>query len=710
LSRFKAAGADASTLATLVNRRLLRIEERLDVRRVELTHDVLCPVVKASRDLRHEREAREETEKMLAAQRERELAARNELARARRVATACIGLAVIAVAAAIFGLVSSQRARHAEQVADQIRQESERARGGAEQLLGYLNGDVSQELESFGQLKVVAEFSRRQIDYFHALPPELRDVETSRNGALAMIQYARVMRLLGDLKPGDASATEAIQVLEALRTTGDRSEPTTIALARAYTAKSSILYAQNDPAGLTLSAKGADLLRPLVKAPNPSVALRYAYLELLWRRGNAQLNSNYNEDAVRTETEALQVAAELGAKDLSNIDAAVLYTESSAWLANAYQSLGRNAEAKNTSVYALELGDRILASRPGNRLALHAQEVNASVLTIVAQNDLDMPGMLSIAKRSVAIATTLYDLDPGNFASEANLGQAYVALGDTLATLGRVHEALPNYPVGLDHEAEAAGAGAYLTVQYVWLAASYAESQAALGDTAAAMVSLRRIPPQQARMAKDPTAGVLVPTLIDALSKYGTAAVALRKGDAAEASRMAWDAERLMEAGKTAPGFQEVQKIVTMYLAAHVAAQADYLLGDLAGTERAERIAVERRHQYQDQQVADRRDIGIKSTWLAMAIARQGRADEAAKLIAPVITYDRELMARNHGDQLLPVELASALYVQALCDRARSAALLHEAGALIDGIPAELRATPDIRQWRERIAAGVPAS
>ena len=40
------------TLATLVNRRLLRIEERLDMRRVELTHDVLCGVVLASRNLR----------------------------------------------------------------------------------------------------------------------------------------------------------------------------------------------------------------------------------------------------------------------------------------------------------------------------------------------------------------------------------------------------------------------------------------------------------------------------------------------------------------------------------------------------------------------------------------------------------------------------------------------------------------------------------
>ena len=49
-----AAGSAPDALAKLVDRRLLRIEERLDVRRVELTHDVLCGVVAASRNLRQE--------------------------------------------------------------------------------------------------------------------------------------------------------------------------------------------------------------------------------------------------------------------------------------------------------------------------------------------------------------------------------------------------------------------------------------------------------------------------------------------------------------------------------------------------------------------------------------------------------------------------------------------------------------------------------
>ncbi|MDX2185368.1 MAG: hypothetical protein SFV32_00405 [Opitutaceae bacterium] len=48
-------GADAKALDALVASRLLRIEERLDLRRIELTHDVLCSVVRASREQRRQR-------------------------------------------------------------------------------------------------------------------------------------------------------------------------------------------------------------------------------------------------------------------------------------------------------------------------------------------------------------------------------------------------------------------------------------------------------------------------------------------------------------------------------------------------------------------------------------------------------------------------------------------------------------------------------
>ena len=138
-----AAGAAPDALAKLVDRRLLRIEERLDMRRVELTHDVLCSVVASSRDLRHEREARDEAERQLAAQKEREAATRRALVRARTIAAVCAVLAVLAAASAVFGWVSQQRAKRADAQAQQ-------ARSDAEKLVGFLIEDFYAELEPTG--------------------------------------------------------------------------------------------------------------------------------------------------------------------------------------------------------------------------------------------------------------------------------------------------------------------------------------------------------------------------------------------------------------------------------------------------------------------------------------------------------------------------------------------------------------------------------
>jgi hypothetical protein len=46
--------------------------------------------------------------------------------------------------------------------------------------------------------------------------------------------------------------------------------------------------------------------------------------------------------------------------------------------------------------------------------------------------------------------------------------------------------------------------------------------------------------------------------------------------------------------------------------------------------ESAERLAVESRKKYLTDAVGDRRDTAIKSTWLALALARGGKLAEAA--------------------------------------------------------------------------------
>jgi hypothetical protein len=702
VSQFKAVGAAPETLSTLVNRRLLRIEERLDVRRVELTHDVLCGVVKASRDLRHEREAEQATERKLAEQRERELAARRALLRARKVASVCIVLAIGAVLAAIFAIYNSQRARRAEHLAEQTRAESEQARSGADQLLGYLSDDLAKELSSFGQLKVVAEFSKRQIDYFHALPPALQDAATTRNGAVAMEHYARAERNLGDSKTAITSATEATELLERLRQQGDHSEATTVALAMGYGIKSLVQDELNDPEGSASLKRALDTLEPLAEAPHPSVAVENAYVLLLERAGYQAIGASDNAGAQRLAQKAMDLDESIGGKDPANVDQAAEYAELSAWDISALSNLGRNEEAQRVGNFAVTLADKVLELRPGNRVAMHAEQVLISVLAGVAANELNAAETLRVAKRGDQISTVLLNLDPKSIASLTNLGEQLLATGDAYATLGQLHAAIPFYTQAFDLLARTSVGGGGPALLYAYFLGAYADNESQFGEFAAAAATLVRFEAVRGAI-KNEAKSSIVPQLVDGLAKYGESAVALRRDDLETAQRVAAEGVSETQATKAEPGFEQLQKNVTLYSNANILGHAEYRLGHYAAAEAAERIAIEARRKYQDQAVADKRDIAEKSTWLAMALIKEDKIAEAAEIINPVVKFHRELVARNHGDQFEPTELAAALYAQALTDKVHRTALLQEATQLIDSVATETRNQHDVRQMRERI-------
>ena len=700
----RTAGAAPGTLAVLVNRRLLRIEERLDVRRVELTHDVLCGVVKASRDERHEREAREATERPLAAQRERELAARRALVRARQIATACIVLALGAVLAAGFAIFNSQRAQRAEELAEKTRAESEQARAGAEHLLGYLTDDFVRELESFGQLNVVAEFAKRQIDYFHSLPADLKGPETTRNGALAMTHYARAMRILGNLNEGSRNADEAIGLLEQLRTGGDASEGTAIALALACATRGAIYDNQNDSKGVEYSKRSEEILRPFAEAPKASLAARRAYMEVLGRRGFEQQSNNQNEDAVRTEERAMQLAASMGALDLSDANAAASYAEAGGWRVTALQNLGRNDEARRIGESTDAIAVKVLERRPGYRLALHARQIINGTLAGVALNDLDPRESQRYALKNVQVSEELLNLDPNSTVAANNLGVARQNVGDSYWYAGQLNEAIPDYLAMLDDFEKAIVGGANQTILYGYQNYVSVDPQARLGRFADAQATADKAPPYLRKLRETEPAGSMVIPIYDSLTKSSAADIAYYRDDYAAARKIAGAAAEELRGIDPKTGFQEIQKFGSLFTASDIAGHAAYLLGDYAAAEAYQREAVDARQKFLTDAVSDRRDIAEKSTWLAMALARQGKFDEAGKVIAPVVKFQRELSAKNRGDRWQPLELAYALYAQALSDKTHGAALLHEAAALLDAAPASIKAMHEYRQWRERIA------
>ncbi len=709
LKRFAEVGAAPATLALLVNRRLLRIEERLDVRRVELTHDVLCGVVKASRDQRQAREAKEAAERALEAQRERERSAHKALVRARKIAGICTLLAVAAVAAAVLAYFSSERARRAERQAQQTQAIAESARAQSEHLLSYLADDFVGELELSGRLDLLRDFSQRQIDYFHALPPQLKSAESTRNAALALVHHARALRSLGQPKEALKDVNEALGLLEGLKAGGDTSEGTTTALALAMLAQFQVRDNLGDPKALESADAALALIAPVAQGAAATRATRAAYADVLTRTGYGYFVNQKYPESLKLETQARAVAESMGALDMSDPDMTAYYLEATAWYAGALAYSGHMDEARREAEAAYELGTRLLRRRPGNRLALHAMGIMGSALVSFALEDLDPRRAAELGERNDALLHTLLDLDPENVVAlnnlgdtDSNTGNAYLAAGD----LKRALEYLGRAPDSGARAAAREGNVGFLLNSLTFLGA-LGGVQAQLGDTAGLAQTLERVRVAGARLTKAVPAGTVRSLLADEGTRMLQSLNALMQGNAAQAQRAGREAAAHLEHASVEGGADQQLRGGLLGAAYGFVAMADLELADYPAAEVAARAALaNRRAADPPGAVGTQRDLNEATAYLAAALAREGKLEEARTLVTPAVKYQRELVARNKSDVWLHFELARVLYAQACAEPARRAALLKEAGAQIALSPPPIAATPLVAWLRRLIARG----
>jgi len=472
-----AAGASPDALATLVNRRLLRIEERLDMRRVELTHDVLCSVVLASRNQRHAREAREAAERQLAEQRDREAATHRALLRTRMVATVCVVLLVLAVIAAIFGFIGMHRAKVAQA-------EAQASRTHAENLVGFMIDDFYNELAPTGRLGTLGMLAQKTVDYYNGLPPTLLTPETEINKAMALVRLGSAQDASGDQKTASKNFGEAEAVFKKLRAAGDDGEPVIYGLA-------SILYNANLGSAIGGGStapldQAAALLKPLVTGANPSRRVRQLYADTL----NILCLNQPPQQGLATCDEALKTLAGLGALDLSDLNAAASWADTADTKSGELQALGRNDEAQKLEQQVFAMTEKVLARRPGDLHSLEDRFFAVRRLGDLADGRHDTAAAAAYANQAVQAAQDWVRFNPSSLDAWARWAQARTQVatfqferGEVSASIATAHSAValpqdPRSPKGL----------AAVTV-YIW--AGLAQVQAQSGDSAGADQSLQ---------------------------------------------------------------------------------------------------------------------------------------------------------------------------------------------------------------------------
>lgn len=695
-----AAGASPDALPTLVNRRLLRIEERLDMRRVELTHDVLCSVVLASRNQRHAREAREKAERQLAAQREREAATHRALLRTRMVATVCVVLLVLAVIAAIFGFVGMHRAKIAQA-------EAQASRTHAENLVGFMIDDFYNELAPTGRLGTLRMLAQKTVDYYNGLPPALLTPETETNKAMALVRLGSAQGASGDDKTAKRNFNEAEGIFKKLRAAGDDGEAVTYGLA-------SILYNANyGPAvgGGSSAAmdQAAALLRPLVNGANPSRRVRQLYADTL----NIICLNQRPQQGLATCDEALKTLAGLGALDLSDLDAAASWADTADTKSGELQALGRVDEAQKLEQRVFAMTEKVLARRPGDLHALEDRFFAANRLAQLTDSRHDAAAAMDYANRSVQAAQEWVRFDPSSLDAWGRWAQALSTVATFQYENGKVADAIAtgHAALALAHDPRSPEGLGRVTF-YIW--GGLAHIQALSDDWAGAQQSLQAFVDNlhaviEAGTPPDSPQRLLAGTAMNLLLTGG--ALKLDKGAPQSALADVTAARTRIEPIKvpaTDNGATRWKNNV-LQTSFNVAARAAVQLGHYAQAEALARqwlaiipnsVAVQ----------TDPKPLEFRaSCTLAEAIAMQGRSDEAQRTLQPALAYYAAEQKAGANGTTFRHDYAYALYVSAISQpgdanghKQRDAALT-EAAAQIAGASAEAQKLSDMRRLSDLI-------
>ena len=213
----------------------------------------------------------------------------------------------------------------------------------------------------------MASLSKRALDYYAGLPPDLQTPATARNRALAEVRYAISLRNLGRLDEAAKAADSAVATLAKLRAEGDASEPTLIGLAMGTSAKGRIFSQQARFADARKEGKQAfELLRPAATAAGSSVAVRRAFGEVAVAHGfNAMRDGDYPE-SVAILDDARAALRSIDGLKLADLSSAALFVEATAWQMDSLTALRRGEEARKNGEEARAVANGVLREAAGS--------------------------------------------------------------------------------------------------------------------------------------------------------------------------------------------------------------------------------------------------------------------------------------------------------------------------------------------------------
>jgi tetratricopeptide (TPR) repeat protein len=698
---FVAAGAAEGALALLVDRRLLRVEDRLDQRRVEITHDVLCSVIGASRNARREREALEESKRQLAAQREREAATRRALSRARRIAAVAVVIMLAAVGSAVFGWINLRRARAADAEAQAARRLTELARGEAEKLVGFLLEDFYEELKPTGRVEIVSKLADKAVAYYDGLPPELINTQTKLYRGLALTRKASALTVSGKLAEAKGVAAQARKIFEELRAAGDQSDEVIVGFGLTAYSTVAMGIASFDRVEVE---QAVNLLRPLIASGRASRAARLTQADLLQYLAHSRPDA---AEGIALCEESRKILADMGALNLSDLTAASIYGDVTDSQSRMAQRLGRTDEAEQLSLIVVDTAEKVLEQRPGDLRAMMNRYYAANMLGTVAMDRDDFSKAEVSFARSADAARNYTLFNPVDSVSWNLLITSGRDLAGAYLEQGRVADAerILRQTAALEHDPRNK-TGADAGVFWAWrMLAGISAQQGNLGTARTAIRQMREVAPL---VIKDRNLDQAMAEVTGVVMDMAECDILAAEGDHAAIRARAADVIGRLGKIKTDNGRTVDIRDENLRRTRILLTESALRLGNFEEAVTLARQAVE-------QPITNRVDKLAFEEIQARAKVRLGQAllgaDKPAEALVPLreaLTYYRGRQARGAAGTNFRQDFARVLYHLARAQsadaggRTQALALLNEAMTVLGGLTIEaqqLRNNKELLKW-----------
>lgn len=335
-----------------------------------------------------------------------------EMQRRVRRATALAALALVAMAVTTTLAVTALIARHEAVVASEA---AKRRQKQAEDLVGFMLGDLNDKLEQVSRLDIIEAVDDQAMHYFQSLPTTDVTDETLAERAKALVRIGSVRLDQGRLSAAQESFRMALRIADTRVRHDPRDVPRELALAEVYQwlGYTHWYMGRLDAAENDFETAQAALDQTQVRAPG-NMRLMYQRTEMENNTGRLLVARGRLDLAERHYRRMLQLCRRLVAAD----------PHQRRWkqqLGNARNNLGRMALLRGDLVGAVEwyAADReiemqLAASDPRDNSQRRNVELARAILGRTLALGGDMESAVRNLRMAVKTADSLHDLDAAN--------------------------------------------------------------------------------------------------------------------------------------------------------------------------------------------------------------------------------------------------------------------------------------------------------